>query len=139
VTPYGLRVEHLDHPLGIRSSPRLSWRVPTWQKAYRIRTDNGWDTGPVEDERCLLIPYEGPVLRSAERVTWQVKTWTDRGESDWSAPGWFEMGLLSPGDWTARWIEPAAPLVRTTFAGRPTRLHHRARRLRGVPQRRTGR
>jgi alpha-L-rhamnosidase len=131
VTPSGLRVEHLDHPLGIHTSaPRFSWRLPAHtvrQKAYRIRTTNGWDTGQAGCERSLLIPYGGPVLRSAERITWQVKVWTDRGESDWSAPAWFEMGLLSAGDWTAPWIEPSAPLVRTTFAGRPTRLYVTAR------------
>lgn len=127
MTPYGLRVEHLDSPLGIHTAaPRLSWRLPdgvTRQKAYRIRTGNGWDTGWVVGGRSLLVAYEGPVLRSAERVTWQVKAWTDRGESGWSAPGRFEMGLLSPEDWTQGWIEPHAPLVRTTFTGRPTRLY----------------
>ncbi|MFI7542314.1 family 78 glycoside hydrolase catalytic domain [Actinoplanes sp. NPDC049599] len=124
MSPYGLRVEHLDHPLGIHTrAPRLSWRLPARQLAYRIRTDNGWDTGRVAGEQSLLIPYEGPALRSAERVTWQVKVWTERGEGDWSAPGWFEMGLLSASDWTADWIEPELPLARTTFTGHPTRLH----------------
>ncbi|GID91016.1 family 78 glycoside hydrolase catalytic domain [Amorphoplanes digitatis] len=127
MTPYGLRVEHLDHPLGIlTAAPRLSWRLPpgaTGQRAYRIRTGNGWDTGPVVGSRSLLVGYEGPALRSAERVTWQVKVWTDRGESDWSAPGWFETGLLHAGDWRQDWIEPGAPLLRTAFTGRPTRLY----------------
>ncbi|HEY0534399.1 MAG TPA: alpha-L-rhamnosidase N-terminal domain-containing protein [Actinoplanes sp.] len=121
--PYGLRVEHLDHPLGIHTAvPRFSWRLPDGtarQEAYRIRTSNGWDTGRVVSERSLLIPYAGPALRSSERVTWQVKAWP----SGWSEPRWFEMGLLSPRDWTARWIEPSEPLVRTTFTGRPSRLH----------------
>jgi alpha-L-rhamnosidase len=127
VIPSGLRVEHLDHPLGIRTAaPRLSWRLPDGvaeQRAYRIRTDNGWDTGRVATGRSLLVPYAGPALRSAERVTWRVKVWTEAGESGWSAPAWFETGLLSPEDWTARWVVPAAPLLRTTFLGSPTRLH----------------
>jgi alpha-L-rhamnosidase len=124
VTPFGLRVEHLDHPLGIDTAvPRLSWRSAGRQRSYRIRSDNGWDTGRVDDERSLLVPYGGPPLRSAERVTWRVRVWTDQGRSDWSAPGWFETGLLSPADWTAPWIEPSSPLVRTTFVGDPTRLH----------------
>ena len=45
------------------------------------------------------------------------------GDSDWSEPGWFEMGLLRPEDWTEDWIEPDSPLLRTTFTGRPTRLY----------------
>ena len=27
----------------------------------------------------------------------------------WSAPAWWEMGLLAPSDWTAQWIEPDLP------------------------------
>ncbi|GAA4245269.1 glycoside hydrolase family 78 protein [Dactylosporangium darangshiense] len=108
--PHGLRVEHLDEALGIHvRSPRLSWRLPAGaarQVAYRIETGNGWSTGRVEGEHSLLVPYEGPPPGSAERVDWRVKVWTDLGESDWSAPGWFETGLLSPSDWVARWIEP---------------------------------
>ena len=33
--------------------------------------------------------------------------WTDAGESDWSDPAWWEMGLLRAEDWVAHWIEPA--------------------------------
>jgi alpha-L-rhamnosidase len=110
-TAHTLRVEHLDQPLGIHCrSPRLSWRLPEGaarQEGYRLRTDHGWDPGRVHSDRCLLVPYAGPPLRSAQRVTWRVKVWTDLGEADWSPPGWFETGLLEPGDWTASWIEPA--------------------------------
>jgi alpha-L-rhamnosidase len=141
-TAHGLRVEHLDEPLGILTrSPRLSWRLPDGaarQDAYRLRTDNGWDSGRVEDGRSLLVPYAGPPLHSAERVEWRVKVWTDRGESDWSPPAWFETGLLDRDDWTAGWITPPeaavppagnrpAHLLRTGFrvvqAGRRARLH----------------
>ena len=38
-----------------------------------------------------------------------MKVWTDAGASDWSAPAWFETGLLEPQDWVARWIEPREP------------------------------
>ena len=31
---------------------------------------------------------------------------TDLGPSEWSDWSWWETGLLSPDDWTARWIEP---------------------------------
>jgi alpha-L-rhamnosidase len=60
------------------------------------------------------------------RVDWQVKVWTDRGETDWSRPAWFETGLLEPSDWVAKWIAPVerspvppgkrpAQLLRTAF------------------------
>ncbi|MEW1837257.1 family 78 glycoside hydrolase catalytic domain [Nonomuraea angiospora] len=128
--PTSLRVEHLDVPLGIHvARPRLSWTLPAGsevQFAYRIRA-GGWDSGRVESDQSVLVPFDGPATRSGERVEWQVKVWTDAGESDWSAPSWWEAGLLEPADWTARWIEPSEPqpgepgqrpahLMRRTFA-----------------------
>jgi alpha-L-rhamnosidase len=108
--PSRLRVEHLSEALGIGTTrPRLSWWLPDGareQVAYRIRTDSAWDTGRVESLESVLVEYAGPALRSGERVIWQVKAWTDAGESDWSDPSGFELGLLEPGDWSARWIAP---------------------------------
>ncbi|MFD4603791.1 family 78 glycoside hydrolase catalytic domain [Streptomyces sp. NPDC058464] len=115
--PRCLRVEHLDEPLGItRRRPRLSWQLPqgtTHQLKYRIRAratdgDLAWDSGPVASDRQLLVPWQGPEAVSGTRVEWQVKVWTDAGESDWSPRGWWEWGLLDADDWSAAtWIEPA--------------------------------
>ncbi|CCH87622.1 Alpha-L-rhamnosidase [Modestobacter italicus] len=108
--PSGLRVEHLDAAIGIRTTaPRLSWRLPEGaraQQAYRLTADNGWDTGWVAGDRSLLVPYAGPPLASGQRVEWQVRVRTDLGESPPSQPGWFETGLLWAEDWQAAWIEP---------------------------------
>lgn len=110
--PHGLRVEHLDEPLGIRTTaPRLSWRLPDGareQRAYRLTSDDGWDTGWVEDPGHLLVPHAGPAPASSQRVHWRVQVRTDLGESPVSAPAWFEAGLLSAGDWSADWIEPGS-------------------------------
>jgi alpha-L-rhamnosidase len=111
--PTRLRVEHLDAALGIDTTrPRFSWWLPDGareQLAYRISADNGWDTGRVESRDSVLVDYTGPGLGSQERVAWRVKAWTDAGESDWSEPGVFELGLLEARDWAARWIEPVDP------------------------------
>ncbi|GAA3389238.1 family 78 glycoside hydrolase catalytic domain [Cryptosporangium minutisporangium] len=108
--PTGLRTEHLEPALGIRTTaPRLSWRLPEGareQRAYRITADNGWDTGWVESDQSLLVPYTGPRLGSSQRVEWRVRVRTDLGETPLSAPAWFETGLLSSEDWHATWIEP---------------------------------
>jgi alpha-L-rhamnosidase len=45
-------------------------------------------------------------LRSGQQVTWRVQVLTEAGESAWSEPAWWEMGLLHPEDWVARWVEP---------------------------------
>jgi alpha-L-rhamnosidase len=129
--PTHLRVEHLDDPLGIDvRQPRLSWRLPAGareQLAYYLRAGE-WETGRVESSSSVLVPYEGPELRSGQRIEWSVKVSTDLGESDWAEPSWWEMGLLAPQDWLARWIEPRetdevrsqvvhpAYLLRTSFA-----------------------
>jgi alpha-L-rhamnosidase len=108
--PAGLRVEHLDDPLGIRTTaPRLSWRLPDGareQHAYRITADNGWDSGWVDSAQSLLVPYAGPPLSSSQRVEWRVTVETDLGQSPESAPAWFETGLLWTEDWLASWVEP---------------------------------
>jgi alpha-L-rhamnosidase len=103
-------VEHLGDALGIDTViPRLSWWLPRdaeRQLAFRIETDNGWDSGRVDSDESVLIDYGGPPLHAAQRVSWQVMVWTDQGESAWSDPGAFELGLLGPEDWSARWVEP---------------------------------
>ncbi|MGO4596222.1 family 78 glycoside hydrolase catalytic domain [Terrabacter sp. 2RAF25] len=143
-----MRVEHLDLPLGIRTTaPRLSWRLPDGarrQHAYRITADNGWDSGWVESDRSLLVPYSGPPLDSGQRVEWRVALQTDLGESAVSAAAWFETGLLWTDDWAVSWVEPgrmpegapgerAAALLRFEFdVERPVvsaRLHATAQGL----------
>jgi alpha-L-rhamnosidase len=108
--PSRLRVEHLSEALGIDTArPRFSWWLPDGareQLAYRIRTDTGWDSGRVESSDSVLVEYAGPALRSGQRVEWQVRVWTEAGESEWSDTCAFELGLLDAEDWSARWIAP---------------------------------
>jgi len=122
--PTRLRAEHLGDAvqgLGVRR-PRLSWWLPsgsTRQLAYVIEID-GCDTGRVEDDACVLVPWPGDPLGSRQAVEWRVKVWTDAGESEWSTPATVETGLLDSSDWVARWIEPyeverSAHVLRHTF------------------------
>ena len=107
--PTNLRVEHLDEAFAIGVlNPRLSWQLPGGaheQVAYRVQAGE-WDSGRVQSSQSVLVPYAGPTLSSGQRVVWRVKVWTDLDESDWSEPGFWEMGLLEPSDWVASWIEP---------------------------------
>jgi alpha-L-rhamnosidase len=108
--PGRLRVEHLAEARGIDATrPRFSWWLPDGavrQLAYRIRFGSGWDSGRVSSSESVLVEYDGPELRSGDRVAWQVKVWTDLGESDWSDSEVFELGLLEPDVWSAGWIAP---------------------------------
>ncbi|MFC4598350.1 family 78 glycoside hydrolase catalytic domain [Cohnella hongkongensis] len=141
-----LRLENRVNPLGIdRLRPRFSWKLHAdrrniRQSAYRIVVGiEGlfpetavWDSGKIESDQSVFVPYEGPPLQSRVRYCWRVKVWDERGiESLWSECAWWEMGLLSPADWTAQWIEPEqvnaseeqlqpAPLLRREFTVRET-------------------
>src|SRR2546427_247157 len=81
-----LRCEYERNPLGIDvREPRLGWKLvsdqrSTVQSAYQIRvTDEQggklWDTGKVLSYQSVQVPYRGPVLRSGQRCTWQVRVW----------------------------------------------------------------
>lgn len=109
--PTDLRVEHLDDALGIGvREPRFSWKLPpgsTRQDGYRLRVGT-WDSGWVDDDANVLVPFDGPPLAARQRVEATVCLRTDLGVSRWTDPLVVELGLLDPDDWVASWISPAA-------------------------------
>ncbi|WP_239616544.1 family 78 glycoside hydrolase catalytic domain [Cohnella mopanensis] len=119
LTTYHLRTEYLDNPIGLDAkSPRLTWKINcdernVIQSAYQVQASATkgfeqvvWDSGQIADG-SQRISYGGPEPKSMERIYWRVKVWDNAGkESDFGAPSFFEMGLLEPSDWRARWIEP---------------------------------
>ncbi|MET1049744.1 MAG: family 78 glycoside hydrolase catalytic domain [Acidimicrobiales bacterium] len=108
--PTRLRVEHLDAPLGLDvRRPRLSWWLPEGlvaQEAYELRID-GVESGRVDSDQHVLVPWPAGDLVSGQRVTWQVRVWGDGLPTAFSEPAIFETGLLDASDWSASWIEPA--------------------------------
>ena len=92
--------------LGRGHEPALCWWLPegsSVQYAYRLRTDDGFDTGRVDSQTQSYVRM--PVFDQSRRSTKaQVKVWTDLGESEWSDSVALEAGLLEDRDWTARWI-----------------------------------
>ncbi|MCL4402938.1 MAG: glycoside hydrolase family 78 protein [Acidobacteria bacterium] len=114
--PLDLKCEYLANPLGIDvAKPRLSWHVNddrrgAVQSAYQIVVNGVWDTGKVVSNQSIQVEYGGPALASAKRYTWKVRTWDGGGKaSSWSADAFWEMGLLAPSDWKARWISTPPP------------------------------
>ena len=119
--------------LGRGHEPALCWWLPdeaSVQHAYRVRTDDGFDTGRVGSQVQSFVRV--PVFDRSRRCTAAyVKVWTDLGESEWSEPAGLESGLLDEADWSARWIglleeprpEPGsrpAYWLRTTFEAPPS-------------------
>ena len=120
--PAALRCEYRANPLGLDTpQPRLAWQSASSrrgeiQTAYQIvagenekeiRSGKGdlWDSGKVVSDRSAQVAYGGKPLHSREHVWWRVRVWDRDGiPSAWSAPASWEMGLLAPQDWQARWI-----------------------------------
>lgn len=105
-----LKTEYLVNPIGIDiQSPRLMWNCNggTTQTAYRIVAKSNektvWDSGKVISSSMRA---EYPLaLSSRERVIWNVTLWDENDvESELSETAFFETGLLSASDFTAKWI-----------------------------------
>ncbi|MFK4085468.1 family 78 glycoside hydrolase catalytic domain [Kribbella sp. NPDC020789] len=130
--PSSVRFEHRtdsDPLLGLGTpTPRLSWQVASApagyaQTAYEVEiSGTTTQSYTVESAEQVLVPWPGEPLASRERVAVRVRVRGDGDWSDWSEPAVAEVGLLSPTDWTARFISPRdnphgspAPLVRAVL------------------------
>ena len=127
VTIEALSCEYLVDPIGIDAvPPRVSWQIVSdargeRQTAYQILVARSaealaknagdlWDTGKVASDRSVHLEYAGAALSSRQRCHWKVRVWDKDGQaSAWSAPAFFEMGLLVNDDWQAKWV--SAPAV----------------------------
>ncbi|WP_295654005.1 alpha-L-rhamnosidase [uncultured Mucilaginibacter sp.] len=136
-----LLCENRPDPLGIDAKqPGLSWQLLSdarnvMQTAYEIRVSEKepsllkgkalvWETGKVNSDSSVHVFYKGAPLSSGKRYYWQVRVWDNSGKpSLWSAPAFWQMGMLAATDWKAQWISPAynediyraSPLFRKTF------------------------
>ncbi|HWJ25655.1 MAG TPA: hypothetical protein VNS32_03875, partial [Flavisolibacter sp.] len=116
-----LRCEMLMDPLGIDiKAPSLSWEISgkergIEQTAYQVIVASSinklnknegdlWNSGKVESNESIQIGYSGVLLKSRAECYWKVKVWTNKGESNWSKPAHWTMGLLDWEDWKAKWI-----------------------------------
>ena len=125
-----LKCEYLTNPIGISvTSPRLSWKIKKGengaaQTTYRIMAATNeellqgeksdlWDSGKILSDSSIQITYKGKSLASGMNIKWKVMVWDEKcRSSDWSAVSTWEMGLLQPSDWQAKWI--GAPPSMTT-------------------------
>jgi alpha-L-rhamnosidase len=88
------------------------------QDAYEIEVasaptfadaDVAWRSGIVSDSRPFGARYAGPALTTRSRYWWRVRVIVGENASEWSAPTWFETGILDGEALSARWISaPAA-------------------------------
>lgn len=127
VTVSNLHCEYRENPLGLDTpQPRLGWQLVSdhraeFQTAYQILAASSsanlargeadvWNSGKVVSGESVHVVYAGQPLQSGQRVCWKVRVWDAAGRpSEFSQPAWFEMALLSPADWQARWIQRKSP------------------------------
>lgn len=96
--------------------PLLSWinsaeENGAAQSAYRICWyQNGkliWDSGKIDSNQSIHIPYGGPDMKSGTLYTWKVRTWDNKGKaSKWSESASYMTDMLEKNEWKAKWIEP---------------------------------
>lgn len=126
--------ENLVNPIGIGiTNPQFGWQLEsgkrgTMQSAYELRVFSDaskpsgtvWTSGKVNSDQSVHVEYAGPKLQSAKKYFWQVRVWDNNGKaSNWSETAHWQMGLLEPGDWKAKWIGISAA---ETDALRPAQL-----------------
>ncbi len=121
-----LTAERLVNPLGLETQhPRLSWvitsdRTGVMQTAYRILVASSpellerekgdvWDSGRVDSDESVLVPYSGKPLAPNRRYYWTVKVSTTRGDSPWSQVAEWGTGPMGEAGWRGRWIGWEAP------------------------------
>ena len=105
-----LRTEYLKNPIGIDiRHPHLLWNCEGGikQTSYRIiaKSDGKtvWDSGKVVSD-SMHADYPND-LASRQRVEWNVALWDENDvECELSETAFFETGLLSASDFTAKWI-----------------------------------
>ncbi|MDP4878315.1 MAG: hypothetical protein NWR36_00375, partial [Opitutales bacterium] len=110
--------EGFESPIGFYDSePRFSWKLKgepqgLRQQAYEIDVasiegNNLWNSGRIDSNQSIDVPYGGRPFKSREVVQWRVRFWDQTGTaSEWSDWARIELGLLESSDWSGQWIHP---------------------------------
>ena len=113
-----LRCEQLTNPIGIDIiRPRLSWAAENGvkQTAYEVVARKEGEEVPFFESGKVLtqdmfVRLDGTdILESRDRVCWSVRLWDENDRIGELSEAFFELGLLFPEDWKARWINVEQP------------------------------
>lgn len=103
----------MAQPIGIDDTPFFSYKLEAkcsgeTLKAYQIivryEQEVVWDSGYIEEDRQILIKYEGNELKPQTKYLWKVVVWNQNGEMSESDENYFETGRMKPFQWEAKWI-----------------------------------
>lgn len=109
-----LTCDHLVNPAGIPPAPRFSWRLESegrgvmqTRSRVQVAADREfsrlvWDSGDIDNQDSVLVPYAGDPLSPATRYWWRLRIKDNKGrESDWSEAAAFVTALEK---WTAPFV-----------------------------------
>ncbi len=106
-----------QNPLGVETvQPRFTWQVQAEgfnrsQSAYQVivassqdllsaKKADVWNSAKVGSTQSNFVPYNGSDLAPTTKYWWAVKIWDEKGKaSKWSAPQYFETGLMGDAQW----------------------------------------
>jgi len=103
-----LRCEDIqESPVVLETNPRFSWVSKSDQRgqtqaAYQVKVEGAWDSGKVQSDQSLFVPYAGQALEPGQVYRWRVRVWDKDGKaSAWSPAAEFS---IAPQSWPAKWI-----------------------------------
>lgn len=109
-----LKVLGLAAPLGVDEIPTFSWQTVSdargfRQSSYQITVTDAdgnvvWNSGTVSSPLQSGIKYAGQPLKSRSAYTWTVQIKGKDGSVSDKTSSTFETAMLSPSEWTAKWI-----------------------------------
>ena len=119
-----MRVNGLNEPRGIDPDGKavFSWiltsdKKGTMQEAYQIVVSDGngkvWDSGKVNSDHSIVIPYEG-VLTPDTEYTWTLRVWDNHGSVSKKMVSRWQTGIRT-NDWKAHWITASDEILPAYF------------------------
>lgn len=129
---YDFRIEYREQPEGLAVEiPRFSWKIASGdnnvvQTAWHLIVDSAgkcfWDSGKVESDQSVLVPYAGQALTREQEYQVSLEIWDNYGNRA-KAETAFTTGILDTGDFQAKMIthdfppeETACPVFFRSFS-----------------------
>ena len=94
---YELQCENLSNPMGIdKTTPRFSWKIKSKKTVpnkklfnfgskrhlpFKRKRSRFMESGKIESESSIFIPYKGEKLHSGSVAYWKVRVWDEENNA----------------------------------------------------------
>ena len=95
---------------GGKGTRQVAWQVVMCSSEEKAISPEGdcWDSGWVQDDRSVSVPYGGPALEPSKVYYWKVRVRTDTGGES----GWSEIKAFRTAAELSEYATPSYPLVK---------------------------